>query len=320
MIEEGGQHSVLVLDRFGSGLEIEQKILTPVGATVSLASDDPATLDRQLDGADGLLTEFTRVDADLLRRAPRCRAVITYTTGFDQVDLTEARERGVMVANIPGHCTEEVADHAMALILSLCRRIMQADAIVRSGGWGTDGIGVLHRLRGRTLGVVGFGRIGCAVADRGRAFGLRVLAFDPLIRAEHRLDAEVVFVDDLETLLHEADIVSLHVPLSPETDRMIGHQAFEAMRPGAVLVNTSRGRLIDIPSLLEALDTGRLAGAGLDVFPTHPPEIGGLDRSDVILTPHMAYYSMEAMEDARTFAAQAMAAALSGGEPANRLV
>jgi D-3-phosphoglycerate dehydrogenase len=310
---------VLALDHLGDDLDIEGAALEPLGFTVARASEDPEALDRQLSKTDGLLTEYSKIDGSLLERAPRCRAVVTYTVGYDQVDLEAARRRGVVVANIPGYCTEEVADHAMALVLALSRSVLRGDSIVRSDSWGVERLGALHRLRGRTLGLVGFGRIARAVASRGRAFGLRILAFDPGIPADRRPHGEAEFVEDLRDLLGTADVVSLHAPLLPVTEGMIDRAALAAMKPGSFLVNTSRGKLIDMDGLLHALDHGPLAGAALDVFPTEPPDVARLDRPDLILTPHMAYYSIEAIREAKAMAAGAMVEALRSGAPSNRL-
>jgi D-3-phosphoglycerate dehydrogenase / 2-oxoglutarate reductase len=309
---------VLALDTVGEDVRAEEEILVASGIGIQLASRDPAELERQFASAQGLLTEYVRVDERLLQRTPSCRAIVTYTVGIDQIDVEAARSRGVVVCNLPDYCTEEVADHAMALILGLSRGVVRADSSVRSGAWGLEDLGSIHRLRGLTLGLVGFGRIARAVAARASAFGLRIVAFDPGIPVDRR-PAGPAFTEDLADLLAQADIISLHAPLSTTTTGMIDGDALAGLKPGALLVNTSRGGLVVLAALLDALDRGILRGAALDVFPEEPPDIDPLNRPELILTPHMSYYSIEAVQQAKVAAATAIAAALTGNTPMNRI-
>jgi D-3-phosphoglycerate dehydrogenase len=273
-------------------------------------------LETQLKKADALLVNVTPVDAALLDRSPRCRVVVTYGVGYDHIDLDETRRRKVVVANVPDYCTDEVADHTLALILALARQIVPGHELVRSGGWGVQALGNIRRIRGRTLGLIGYGRTGRAVAERARGFGLRVIAYDPQVPWGGEA---ATMLASLAELLREADFVSLHAPLRPETARLIDDRALALMKPGSMLINTSRGALVDTDALLRALDRGSLAGAALDVFPEEPPEAALLDRPGLLLSPHSAYYSAEAIVELKRSAAQAVAVVLTGGTPTHRL-
>jgi D-3-phosphoglycerate dehydrogenase len=182
-----------------------------------------------------------------------------------------------------------------------------------------EAVGPLHRLRGRVLGLVGFGRIARAVATRAQAFGLSVVAYDPAFAHTTPNGAFVKLVEGLRALLIASDAVSLHLPLSPETRGLIDALALSQMKKGAILVNTSRGALVDLPALLKALDDGQLAGAGLDVFPDEPPDPEAIGRPNLVVTPHIGYYSVESLQELKESAARAVAAALTGAPVANQL-
>jgi len=309
----------LALDHVGSSLDPEAAILAPLGITIDYVSSDPDRRSRQLVQAEAMLLNKAVVNASFFSAAPRCRVIVTYGVGHDHIDLHEAERRGVIVAHVPDYCTEEVADHTMALLLAVARGIRRGDALVRDGGWGLEAIGPLHRLRGRVLGLVGFGRIARAVAERARAFGLSVVAYDPAFHRPGQVDGPVTLLAGLRALLAASDIVSLHLPLSAGTSRIIDQPALRQMKRGAILINTSRGALVDLAALLEALDSGQLAGAGLDVFPDEPPDPTLVSRPDLVVTPHVGYYSIESMRELKESAARAVAAALTGSPVANRL-
>ncbi|MEA2634326.1 MAG: D-3-phosphoglycerate dehydrogenase / 2-oxoglutarate reductase [Chloroflexota bacterium] len=313
------QRLALALDRLGSDLQPEAAILGPLGITVEYASPEPDRRCRQLGQAEAVLLNRTIVDAGFFDAAPRCRVIVTYGVGHDHIDLHEAERRGVIVANVPDYCTEEVADHTLALLLAVARGIGRGDALLRGGGWGVDGIGPLHRLRGRVLGLVGYGRIARAVATRAQAFGLTVLAYDPALSQTSLNGGSVRLLDSLRALLTESDAVSLHLPLSPQTRGLISGPALFQMKPGAILINTSRGALVDLPALLKALDDGQLAGAGLDVFPDEPPDLESISRPNLVVTPHIGYYSVESLQELKESAARAVADALTGAPVANQL-
>jgi D-3-phosphoglycerate dehydrogenase len=306
----------LCLDRVGEDIAPERGVLGPLGISVAWPAEAPAAVEKQLNQANALLVNVTPVDAALLDCAPQCRVVVTYGVGYDHINLDEARQRRVVVANVPDYCTDEVADHTMALLLALARQIVTGHELVRGGGWGVHELGSVRRIRGRTLGLVGYGRTGRAVGERARSFGLRLIAHDPQVSWGGEA---VTMVASLPDLLREADFVSLHAPLQKETTQLINDRALALMKPDSILINTSRGGLVDTNALLRALDRGSLAGAGLDVFPEEPPTAALLNRPNLLLSPHSAYYSAEAIVELKQSAAQAVAVVLTGGNPTHRL-
>ena len=279
-------------------LDIEERILGQVGATVLDLRDRPlASIRAELVGADAVMTEgIERLDAETIRSLERCRVISIYAVGTDRIDVAAAEECGIAVANVPDYCTTEVAEHTMALILAVWRKLPRAERIARSGTLALDELLPLHRLQGKTLGLLGLGRIAREVAVRGKAFGLRVIAHDPFVdaAAAENLGVEVCSFDDL---LAASDVLSLHVPLSDDTRGCIDSRALARMPKGAFLVNAGRGGVVDETALLDALSSGHLAGAALDVLTSEPvdPAHPLLALENVIVTPHMAYYSEEAL-------------------------
>lgn len=245
----------------------------------------PALLEAARDAEVLVVTYLDPVDEELLAALPRLRHLASYGVGVNHLDLAACRRRGLLVTNTPGVVTDATADHAMALLLAAARRVAEADRLVRRGGWtGMDPGWMLGtEVTGKTLGIVGFGRIGQAVARRASGFDLRVLYTGP--RAVGFPGAERVA---LERLFAESDFVSLHVPLTLETRHLVSRERLARMRPGAILVNTSRGPVVDDAALAEALASGRLAAAALDVFPDEPRVPAAyLGLENVVLTPHL---------------------------------
>ncbi len=258
----------------------------------------------------------TKVTAEVIAAGERLRVVGRAGVGVDNIDLEAASRRDILVVNAPASSTASVAEHTIGLILALARHIPRADATMKTGQWAKKSLmGV--ELRGRMLGLVGLGRIGCAVACRARAMEMAVLvyAYDPFVSQEYaaRVGAQLV---PLEILLARADFVSLHVPLTPQTQGMIGRQQLAQMKPTAFLVNTSRGGVVDEAALLEALNAGRLAGAGLDVFEREPPKDNPLlNHPRVVATPHIAAATVEAQRDAALEVARQVVDVLAGRAP-----
>jgi D-3-phosphoglycerate dehydrogenase len=240
----------------------------------------------------GLLTIGKPVGADLFAKLPALRVVATATVGFDHIDIDAAEERGVAVVSVPGYCTQEVADHTLALLLALLRGVVALDRDVRGGGWDARAAGPLRALAELRVGIVGLGRIGGAVATRLLAFGAEVWAHDVLPVAR-----DGVRLVEFEELLVECDAVTLHVPLTRETRGLVGRRQIASMKRDALLVNTARGAVVDVGAVLEALRSGRLGGAALDVLPQEPPPAAPVARN-LVLTPHAAYYSEAAEERA----------------------
>ena len=231
------------------------------------------------------LTVNLPVGAELFAALPALRVVGTPTVGFDHIDVEAAEARGIAVVSVPDYCTQEVADHTVAMLYALVRGIVELDRQVARGSWEARGAGALRTISGLRVGIVGLGRIGGAVATRLLALGAEVWAHDvlPVVR-------EGVRFVELDELLGECDAVTLHVPLTRETRGLIGRRQLESMRAGALLVNTSRGSVVDVGAVLQALRAGQLGGAALDVLPEEPPPAPPL-APNLIVTPHAAYYS-----------------------------
>jgi len=266
--------------------------------------------------ADVVLVAAAPITRRVLESLPRCRAVVRYGIGVDNVDLEAATDCGIVVAHVLDFCTEEVSNHAIALMLALARRLLPLHRDATAGRWRQPHGWTLAPVHGQTLGIAGFGNIGQAVARKARAFGMRLLAHDPYgdSKAAAELGAKLV---PLGELLAQSDYVSLHTPLLPETRHLIGAAELAAMKPSAVLINTARGPVVDEAALVEALTSGGIAGAGLDVFEEEPlPVDSPLCRlENVVLTPHVASVSPEAMRRLREEVGQAAADILRGRWP-----
>jgi len=287
---------VVVADRLAeSGLRLLEA--TPGLEVVNAAGRPREELERSLAGAHALIVRSeTHVTADLLARAPHLRVIARAGTGVDTIDLRAATRRGIAVMNAPGANTVSAAEHAMGLLLGLVRHIPWAAAAMHRGEWDRKRFEG-RELRGKTLGIVGLGRIGGHVAQLGRAFGMTVIGHDPYLPAERAAELGVRLMS-LESLLQAADVVTLHVALTDETRHLVNASRLPLMKPGAVLINTARGELVDEAALAAAITAGRLAGAAIDVFAVEPlpadSPLRALDR--VILTPHLAASTAEAQE------------------------
>lgn len=272
------------------------------------------------------------VNADLISRLERCKIIVRAGVGFDHIDLDAAAKAGIPVCNTPDYGTSEVADHAIALMLTLRRGIGSYHRnLMESPQTGFDHARapLLARLRGKTFGVVGLGRIGIATALRAKAFGMRVLAYDPLVSRGTEIAAGVDRCDQLEELLAQSDVVSLHCPLTPQTQNMMNAAQLAKMQPHAILVNTARGGIIDISALLAALRNGTIAGAGIDVLPVEPPNpsdeialayANGKDPivgERLFVTPHAAWSSPESVSDARRLSVETAMQFLTEGRLRN---
>jgi D-3-phosphoglycerate dehydrogenase len=276
----------------------------------SPAADDILAVARD---ADAILVTYAKLSGDLLRQLTKCKAIGRFGLGVDNIDLPAAKACGIAVNYVPDYCLREVSDHAMALLLALARKVTQANALVQSGRWEVPPLVPLRRLEGQVLGLVGFGNIPRALAPKAKAFGFKVLTYDPYV-AKDALDAAGVEGVSFDDLLARSDFVSVHAPLLPATRGLMNAAAFAKMKKGAYLINTARGPLVDEPALIAALDSGHLGGAALDVVTTEPlPKDSPLVRRDnVILTPHTAFYSVEALEELQTKCATDVARVLSG--------
>ncbi len=297
-------------------LDIEREILGPDVELVHYIHDNS---DSQLisicSDADAILTDYAPFSRSVISELECCRVISVAATGYDCVDLAAAADANINVCAIDEYCTDEVADHTLLLMLAVSRRLTEYhDQVQSERRWQFDSLSGLRRMRGMTLGIIGFGKIGQAVALRARAFGLTVIAYDPYADAgtENR---------DLPTLLAESDIVSLHCGLSSDKQHMLDENAFQEMIRKPILINCARGGLIDESALLAALDDGLVSGAGLDVLSDENPNLGAspfLGRRNVILTPHVAFYSDASMRENREISAANIRHCLDGEHAAVR--
>jgi len=296
--------------------EAQRDALSQVGADLVLFRSTPDQFAAAAQDADAILNADFELTDKLIASLRRCRVIARLGTGVDNIAVEAATARGIAVANVPEFCTEEVANRAWTLLLACAAQLLRQDRSVRDGRWrALDGAYALQ-IEGRTLGLVGFGKIARAVARRAGAFGVHVVAYDPLVMPQ-AFEAEGVKPVDLDTLLRAADFISLHVPLTRETVHLLDEKRLSLMKPTAILINTARGALIDEFALEVRLREGRLAGAGLDVLEGEPPEPENplLASDRVILTPHTAAMTVAAYERVRKAAVDAVVQVLRGERP-----
>jgi D-3-phosphoglycerate dehydrogenase / 2-oxoglutarate reductase len=264
----------------------------------------------------GLLS-FEPVTEDDIERLPSLRVIATPSVGYEHLDVAAAARRGVWVCNVPDYCVEEMADHALALLLALVRGVVELDRSVRAGQWSHDAAGMLQRISDVRLGVIGFGRIGRALAARARALGMEVSAHDPFV-ADDDIAAEGVRPAPFDDLLRTSTAISLHVPLSAETTGLVGDRELALLPEGAFFVNVSRAALVDTAALLDALARGHLGGVALDVLDLEPPEPGTTPEAPrLIVTPHAGWYSEQAEKAVFRRAAESVLDVLEGRPPRN---
>ena len=299
-------------------LATERSFLEPLGCTIvdkRFAGDDEAL--EACRTAVAVMTDYFVCDATRIATFERCRVICQYGAGLNQVDVAAATAAGIYVTHTPDYCSEELGDHAMALILASMRRIVRFDRNIRAGRWDYNDGMPMRRLAACTLGLVGFGRAARAVAVRARGFGMTVIAHDPLVADDAFAAAGVRRAGELAEVLSGADVVSVHVPLVQSTQHLIGAEQLALLRDGAFIVNTSRGGVIDQRALAAELATGRLGGAGLDVLEQEPPVADDplLSLEDAVLTPHTAFLSVESLDLLQNRAGAEVARVLTGDVP-----
>jgi D-3-phosphoglycerate dehydrogenase len=309
---------VLVTDYTWPSTAPEAEVLEAVGARLLLAqTGSEEELLALVPQADAILTCFKKVSAAVIRAGPNLQVVGRYGIGVDNIAVDEATRLGIPVTNVPAYCLDEVAEHVMALILACARQVVGYNAAVHAGVWSLKTGMPLFRVRGRALGIIGFGKIGRTLAAKAQAFGMRVLAHAPRATPES-LRADGIEPVSLEVLLQQADFVSIHTPLTPATRGLMNAERLRRMKPTAYLINTARGAVIDPAALHRALREGWIAGAAVDVFDPEPLPADHplLQLPNFIVTPHVAFYSEESIVDLETLAAANVAAILSGRRPA----
>ena len=309
---------VVLTDYVWESLDVEKKTLEGLADLVAFKAKSMDEVLPELAGCDAMLnTYLAPINAEVMARMPKCKIIARYGIGVDTIDLEAATRAGIIVTNNPTYCIEEVAEHTMALLLACARKVAFYDRLVRDGRWEVPPGKPMHRLVGRTLGLVGFGNIARQVAVRAAAFGLRVLFADPNVKAG-QFDAPGKKVE-LAELLRESDFVSLHPPLMPQTRKMINDETLAQMKPSAFLINCARGPIVDTDALVRALDAKKIAGCALDTIDPEPlPNPHPLrGRDNVVIAPHAAWYSEEAMVGLQAGAPNEVRRVLSGEWPVN---
>jgi D-3-phosphoglycerate dehydrogenase / 2-oxoglutarate reductase len=285
---------IVVTDTGFPDSDVEKQILSALDAQVTVAkcrTEDEVLANAR--DADALLVQWAPISRRVIGQLTRCRFISRYGVGVDMIDLDAARERGIRVSNVPDFCVDEVASHTLCFLLALGKKIFWQDRLLRQGQWSVvPTIGPISRFQGQTLGIVGVGRIGKRFAEMASPLGFRIIGFD----AFPPKDVGPVQLTDLDTVLRQSDYLSLHCPLVKETHHLMNAQTFAKLKPGAFLINVSRGGVVDTAALVEALEKGKIAGAALDVFEQEPLPAGHplLKMDNVLVTPHLASYSLEA--------------------------
>ena len=312
---------VVMTDHPFPSLDLAKAIFSRNGIDLEvMQTKDAETIIAHTKTADGMIVGMARIDKNVIAALERCKVIVRLGVGYDNVDVSAATSRGIMVVNLPDFCTDEVSDHAMALILMIARRVLSGQKAVREGKWGPMAIDFtsFKRVKEQTLGIYGFGRIARGVAEKARGFKINCIAFDPFITKEAMAASGVEKVD-MKELLARSDYISLHSPLTKETENAFGLEEFRAMKRTAWIINTSRGPVIREADLIAALDQKLIAGAALDVLTKEPPDKNHplVNRDNVIITPHMGSWTWDSRDDLQIKGAEEAVRVLKGERPRN---
>lgn len=316
--------------QFSSDLELEEGLANGVATVVSFRPEELSQREAELRGLDGIVhcRSRNKVTAELIQTLENVRIIVQAGVGTDHIDIAACSERRVPVCNVPDYGTREIADHAIALMLNLRRGIAAYDEQIRLGAQGWSPFSVssapIQRISGQTLGIVGLGSIGIAVALRAKAFGMRVMFHDPYSIPGQDLALGLEKAHSLDDLFAASDVISLHCPLTPSTRHLINAEAIRKLKEGVVIINTSRGEVVDLDALYAGLKSGKVGGAGLDVLPVEPPDRGApliaawIDREAwlsgrLLVTPHAAFFSPDSVKDLRTLALRTVIDYLQNG-------
>jgi len=311
---EGDLMKVVITDCDHGSIEEEKAEFRRTGAELILAQvQGEKDLIRLCKNADGLLNQYALLTRKVLESLPRCKVISRYGVGVDSVDLKAATDLGIIVANVPDYCMDEVASQTIAMILSLTRKTAFFDRKVKSGQWDFH-LGIpIYRIKGKTLGLIGCGKIGLEVARRISTFGVKVMTFDPYLAKA----PEGIELKDFDTVLRESDFISIHCPLNESTRHLMGEKEFKKMEKKPLLINTSRGPIVDEKALIQALEEGLLSGAGLDVLEKEPPDAQSplLKMENVVLSPHVGFYSVESISELKRRTAKNVSDVLMASRP-----
>jgi len=311
---EQHKYRVVITDCDHGSIEEEKDEFGKIGAELILAQvQEEEDLIRACKEADGLINQYALLTQKVLQGLPKCKVVSRYGVGVDSVDLKAATDLGIIVANVPDYCIDEVSNQTIAMILTLIRKTAFFNQKVKSNQWDFH-LGIpIYRIHGKTLGLIGSGRIGLEVAKKISAFGVKVIAFDPYLQKA----GEGIELTDFDTVLKESDFISVHCPLNESTRHLIGEKEFQKMAKKPLFINTSRGPIIDEIALIQALEEGIISGAGLDVLEKEPPDLQNplLKMENVILSPHISFYSVESISELKRRTAENVSAVLLGKLP-----
>jgi D-3-phosphoglycerate dehydrogenase / 2-oxoglutarate reductase len=315
-MDERFHYKAVIINADYPNYRIEKDILNPFSIEVFPVSTGPgiSEIKEAVQDADAVMVRETPLNSKVIEAMKHCKVIVRYGVGVDNIDLDAAKMKGIYVANVPDYGSEEVADQALALLMSVSRRIVTRDRGVRSGSWGVGAKEPIHSFNGKTLGIIGYGRIGRTFHRKVSGLGFdRVLVYDPFLVEED----SGVRKTNIQTLCQEADVISIHSPLTNENYHLIDHEMISQMKPTAVIINTSRGGLIDEEALVEALAENRIFGAGIDVFETEPPDLNAplFQLPNVVVTDHTGWYSEESLQDLQKKAAQEVARVFSANKP-----
>jgi len=309
---------VLITDPYHQNFHIEKEILAEINTEVIIGycktGEDVIKLGTEM---DGMLVSYIPIGKKVMENLHKCKVIVKYAVGVDNIDLKAATLKKIFVANVPRYCVEEVSTHTVALLLNLIRKISEYDQSVKKGYWDPLVGNPVFRLENRVLGIIGFGNIGKRVAEKFHPFKLSIIIYDPLVngRIISKYGAKKV---KLDTLLRQSDYISLHCPLNKFTKHLISFKEIEIMKKGVFLINTSRGEIINQKALYKALKDGNIAGAALDVLEKDPPSLTDImNTNKIIYTPHVAWNSIEAETELRKSAAREVKRVLEGGIPLN---
>jgi D-3-phosphoglycerate dehydrogenase len=308
---------VLITDFMGEDTALEESLFAQAGVDVNVASSAEVASWRDLAvSADAILTRHAPIHAVTIDSLRSCKVIARYGTGYDNIDVARAVARNIIVTNVPGFSTEEVADHTAALLLAAARHVLKYATTIRGGAWMPEPLPPVRRLRGQRLAILGFGRIGQAVAERMLPFGVRIVAYDPMTT---RAMPGVEKASSLDELVTGADFLCLHAPLTTETARCIDARRLAMLNPGAIVVNVARGGVLDLEAAMSACEARQVGALALDVVDEEPlPQAHPLRLLEhAIVTPHVAYYSRASVEEAKRRSVGEILAVLDGGEPSN---
>ena len=290
---------VVYTDNIYKDTSIEEQRFAEIGYDFMVApAKDKETLKQVCRDADAVMLSFIEMDEELINSLEKCKIIVRCGMGFNNVDIAAATRKGIMVANVQKYCLDEVSDHVMALVLTLMRRTAYMSSLLKKGEWAPAKARPMYRLRGSTFALYGLGGISSLVARKAQSFGFNVVSYDPFLPDSYFEEMGVTRIATEDELFACADVLSIHLPLNEKTAKLVNMEKFKLMKPTAIFINTARGGLVDEADMIKALQDGIIGGAGIDVFADEYPDMSNplFQMDNVIVTPHIAFASVESME------------------------